>query len=68
MTTNQKTQTRNLKPTSIYLTPEQIRKLDTLTYQLNETSDQRIDRQDIIRRLVDRCSLADLAELRGQEE
>lgn len=60
-------QTRNLKPTSIYLSPAQLRKLDTLTYQINEFSTTRVDRQDIIRHLVDQCSLADLQDLRQEK-
>jgi hypothetical protein len=68
MVTDQKTHTRNVKATSFYLTPAQLRKLDELAFQLNERSDQRINRNDIVRHLVDHCSFEDLAELRGQEE
>jgi hypothetical protein len=53
--------TRNLKPTSIYLTPEQLRKLDDLAYVYNgRHTDKRIDRQDIIRHLVNNCDIGSL--------
>jgi|GEM_PF-1831778 hypothetical protein len=53
-------QTRNVKPTSIYLTPAQLRKLDQLAYEYNEQTNKRINRNDIIRYLVDRCTLEHL--------
>ena len=53
-------QTRNVKPTSIYLTPAQLRKLDQLAYEYNEQTEKRINRNDIIRYLVDRCTLEHL--------
>jgi hypothetical protein len=53
-------QTRNVKPTSIYLTSAQLRKLDQLAYEYNEQTEKRINRNDIIRYLVDRCTLEHL--------
>ena len=53
---------RNVKPTSFYLTPEQLRKLDDLAYTYNGRTGKRINRNDIIRRLVD---VADIGSLHG---
>ncbi len=52
--------TRNVKPTSIYLTPEQLRKLDDLAYTYNGRTGKRINRNDIVRRLVDTCDIGSL--------
>jgi hypothetical protein len=52
--------TRNLKPTSIYLTPDQLQKLDDLAYTYNRRNSKRIDRQDIIRHLVNTCDIGNL--------
>lgn len=68
MVNDSRQQTRNLKPTSIYFSPAQLRKLDTLAYQFNEQSKQRIDRQDILRYLVERCSLDDLADIAQSQQ
>ncbi len=68
MITDSKSQKRNVKPTSIYFTQAQLRKLDQLAYQHNERSGQRINRNDILRHLVDRCSLEDLADLRDLQQ
>ena len=56
-------QTRNLKPTSMYLTPAQLRKLDKLAFQYNEERDERINRNDIVRHLVEKCTMRDLGDL-----
>jgi hypothetical protein len=53
---------RNVKPTSFYLTPEQLRKLDDLAYTYNGRTGKRINRNDIIRWLVD---VADIGSLQG---
>ncbi len=53
---------RHVKPTSFYLTPEQLRKLDDLAYIYNGRTGKRINRNDIIRRLVDG---ADIGSLQG---
>lgn len=52
--------TRNVKPTSFYLTPAQLRKLDDLAYTYNGRTGKRINRNDIIRRLVDTCDIDNL--------
>jgi len=55
-----KTQTRSVKPTSFYLTPDQLRKLDDLAYTYNGRTGKRINRNDIIRHLVDTCDIGNL--------
>lgn len=55
-----KTQTRSVKPTSFYLTPTQLRKLDDLAYTYNGRTGKRINRNDIIRHLVDTCDIGNL--------
>jgi hypothetical protein len=52
--------TRNVKPTSFYLTPAQLRKLDDLAYTYNGRTSKRINRNDIIRHLVDTCDIGNL--------
>lgn len=51
---------RTVKPTSFYLTDKQIRKLDDLAYTYNGRTGKRINRNDIIRHLVDKCDVGDL--------
>jgi hypothetical protein len=55
-----KAQTRSVKPTSFYLTPLQLRKLDDLAYTYNGRTGRRINRNDIIRHLVDTCDIGNL--------
>jgi len=55
-----KIQARSVKPTSFYLTPIQLRKLDDLAYTYNGRTGKRINRNDIIRRLVDTCDIGHL--------
>ena len=55
-----KTQARSVKPTSFYLTPTQLRKLDDLAYTYNGRTGKRINRNDIIRHLVDTCDIGNL--------
>jgi hypothetical protein len=52
--------TRNVKPTSIYLTPKQLDKLDDLAYLYNKRTGKRINRNDIVRHLVDACDIGSL--------
>lgn len=52
--------TRNVKPTSFYLTPQQLRKLDDLAYTYNGRTGKRINRNDIIRWLVETCDIGHL--------
>ena len=54
---------RNFKQTSIYLTQEEIVKLDDLAHAHFKRTGNRINRNDIIRLLVDRCQLSDIADL-----
>jgi len=58
-----KTQVRNVKPTSFYLTSTQLRKLDDLAYIYNGRTGKRINRNDIIRHLVDTCDIGNLQDL-----
>lgn len=55
-----KAQARSVKPTSFYLTPIQLRKLDDLAYTYNGRTGKRINRNDIIRHLVDTCDIGNL--------
>jgi hypothetical protein len=55
-----KAQARNVKPTSFYLTLAQLRKLDDLAYTYNGRTGKRINRNDIIRHLVDTCDIGHL--------
>ena len=52
--------TRNVKPTSFYLTDKQLRKLDDLAYLYNGRTGKRINRNDVIRHLVDTCDIGSL--------
>jgi hypothetical protein len=45
---------------SFYLTPEQEQKLDDLAYEHKKRTGKRINRNDIVRHLVDHCSIEDL--------
>ncbi len=45
---------------SFYLTPEQEQKLDDLAYEHKKRTGKRINRNDIVRHLVDYCSIEDL--------
>lgn len=58
-----KSQVRNVKPTSFYLTSTQLRKLDDLAYIYNGRTGKRINRNDIIRHLVDTCDIGNLQDL-----
>ena len=49
-----------LKKTSFYLRADQLDKLDELAYAYKRRTGRRIDRQDIVRALIDRCTLDDL--------
>jgi hypothetical protein len=55
--------TRNVKPTSFYLTDKQLRKLDDLAYIYNGRTGKRINRNDVIRHLVDTCDIGNLHDL-----
>src|SRR5713226_1211682 len=57
------TQNRLHKQTSIYFSPEQLVKLDDLAYAHFKRTGERINRNDIVRHLVDRCQLNDIADL-----
>src|SRR5438128_12122156 len=54
------TEQRIHKPTSFYLDKEQLRKLDRLAYEYNEQKGTRINRNHIIRHLVEEVQLGDL--------
>lgn len=52
---------RTLKPTSFYLLDNQVTKLDELTYTYNQDHpEKRINRNDIIRHLIDQCTIESL--------
>lgn len=46
---------------SFYLTPEQEQKLDDLAYEHKKRTGKRINRNDIVRHLVDGCNIEDLS-------
>lgn len=60
-------QSRSLKQTSFYLSPEQLLKLDDLAHNHYRRTGKRINRNDIVRHLVDRCELSDLTDLDAQK-
>lgn len=45
---------------SFYLTPEQEQKLDDLAYEHKKHTGKRINRNDIVRHLIDHCSIENL--------
>lgn len=45
---------------SFYLTPEQEQKLDDLAYEHKKHTGKRINRNDIVRHLIDSCSIESL--------
>jgi hypothetical protein len=54
---------RNLTKTSFYIRPDQADKLDELAYNFKHQRGKRIDRQDIIRTLIDNSNLDQLLNL-----
>lgn len=60
---DRETVTRKDKKTSIYLTAEQEDKLDDLAHQYKKTTGIRINRNHIVRYLIDHCSLESLTGL-----
>ncbi|HEY4032445.1 MAG TPA: hypothetical protein VGL94_00595 [Ktedonobacteraceae bacterium] len=46
--------------TSIYFTPEEVDKLDDLAYEHKKRTGKRINRNAIVRYLVDHCNVEDL--------
>jgi uncharacterized secreted protein with C-terminal beta-propeller domain len=61
-TVKQSDASSSTKKTSFYLTPAQLQKLDDLAHDFNKENGgvRRVDRQDIVRFLVERVELADL--------
>lgn len=57
---NSATTQRSLAKTSFYIRPDQADKLDDLAYHFKRQRGKRIDRQDIIRALIDNSSLDQL--------
>lgn len=53
--------------TSFYLRSEQLDKLDELTMEYKKRTGKRINRNDIVRTLVDGCSLESLIMAMGDE-
>lgn len=54
---------RHLQKTSFYLSPAHLEKLDDLAHAYKKRTGQRINRNDIIRHLVEQCALEQLHEL-----
>ena len=54
---------RGLTKTSFYLRPDQIEKLDDLAHECKKRTGRRIDRQDIIRALIDNTDLENILQL-----
>jgi hypothetical protein len=52
-----------LTKTSFYLRPDQLEKLDDLAHDCKKTTGIRIDRQDIIRALIDNADLKSILQL-----
>ena len=50
---------------TIYLSSDHIRKLDSLVYEYNcKTRGKRVNRNDIVRYLIDHCTIESLKDLR----
>jgi hypothetical protein len=60
---NGETVKRGLIKTSFYLQPDQIEKLDDLGHECKKRTGRRIDRQDIIRALIDSADLESVLRL-----
>jgi hypothetical protein len=63
---NSETVKRGLTKTSFYLRPDQTEKLDDLEHGCKKRTGRRIDRQDIIRALIDNADLESLLQLFGK--
>ena len=60
----QKARADEREKVTFYLTPEQVRKLDGLAHEYNgKGKGRRIKRTDIIRYLIDRCTMETLSDL-----
>ena len=58
---------RTLKPTSFYLLATQVTKLDELMYIYNQDHpEKRINRNDIVRHLIDQCSIESLNSMENE--
>jgi hypothetical protein len=57
---------RGLNKTSFYLRPDQTEKLDDLEHECKKRTGRRIDRQDIIRALIDSANLESVLQLFGK--
>jgi hypothetical protein len=60
---NGETVKRGLTKTSFYLRPDQIEKLDDLGHECKKRTGRRIDRQNIIRALIDSADLESVLRL-----
>jgi hypothetical protein len=60
---NRETAKRGLTKTSFYLRPGQTEKLDDLEHECKKRTGRRIDRQDIIRALIDSANLESVLQL-----
>lgn len=63
---NSETVKRGLTKTSFYLRPDQTEKLDDLEHGCKKRTGRRIDRQDIIRALIDNADLESVLQLFGK--
>jgi hypothetical protein len=63
---NRETVKRGLNKTSFYLRPDQTEKLDDLEHECKKRTGRRIDRQDIIRALIDSANLESVLQLFGK--
>lgn len=59
-----RTTTKKQEKISFYLTIEQAEKLDDLAYEHKKRTGKRINRNDIVRYLIDACSIGDLKDLK----
>jgi hypothetical protein len=64
---NSDTVKRELTKTSFYLRPHQLEKLDDLAHDCKKATGTRIDRQDIIRVLIDSVDLESILRLLGKK-
>ena len=55
--------TQGREKVTIYLTTEQVSKLDDLAYQYGKRVKKRLNRNDIVRMLIEDCTVEKLAEI-----
>jgi hypothetical protein len=63
VTPSNSTTVKKQEKISFYLTTDQADKLDDLAHEHKKGTGKRINRNDIVRHLIDRCSIQDLSDI-----